>query len=238
MEKLGSDLPFEELQAATVQFASLKEYISENAERRKAERTAGDKCDTDLIAVLLDAELDNAKVTMPNVITFAMTALAAGGDTTRALLLGLAHQFAENPDQWDILRNDRSLVRNAIEETLRWVTPARAFLRSVLHDTEVNGQAMKAGQHVYLMYMAANRDESAFEHAHRFDIRRRDASRHLALGAGPHLCLGARLARLEGVLVLNAMLDRFTRIELAGEPKRVRHVIRNSWESMPVRLTR
>jgi len=236
MEKLGADLPFEELQAATAEFASLQEYITENVERRKAERAAGDTQDTDLIAVLLDAELDSGKVKMPNVITFAMTALAAGGDTTRALLLGLAHQFAENPDQWDILRNDRSLIRNAIEETLRWVTPARAFLRSVLKDTEVNGQPMKAGQHVYLMYMAANRDESAFEHAHRYDITRRDASRHLAFGAGPHLCIGTRLARLEGALVLNAMLDRFKRIEIADEPKRVRHIIRNSWDSLPVRL--
>ncbi len=239
LEKLGADISFEELQAAVSEFDSLKDYISENVAIRKAERAAGTKQGLDLISVLLDAELDGQKgVELPNVITFAMTAMAAGADTTRALLLGLPYYFAKNPDQWQILKEDRSLVRNTIEETLRMVTPARAFLRYVSKDTEVNGQPMKEGQHVYLMYMAANRDPEAFEDPQRFDIRRANATRHLAFGAGPHLCLGQRLARMEGALVLNAMLDRFQKIELTGEPKPVVHIIRNSWENMPVRLVR
>jgi len=239
LEKLGADISFEELQAAVAEFDSLKEYISENVDRRKAERMAGDGGGLDLISVLLDAELDGQKgVKLPNVITFAMTAIAAGADTTRAMLLGLPYYFAKNPDQWRKLREDRSLVKNAIEETLRMVTPARAFLRHVTKDVEINGQPMNAGQYVYLMYMAANRDSDVFEDPHRFDVARKNASRHLAFGAGPHLCLGQRLARSEGVQVLSAMLDRFQRIELAGEPEPVVHIIRNSWETLPVRLIR
>lgn len=119
------------------------------------------------------------------------------------------------------------------------VTPARAFLRYVSKDVEINGQQMREGQHVYLMYMAANRDREIFEDPHSYDVGRKAALRHLAFGAGPHVCLGARLARMEGTEVLNAMLDRFSAIELTAEPERVQnHLIRNSWESMHVRFVR
>ncbi|MEJ6594967.1 cytochrome P450 [Parasphingorhabdus sp.] len=239
LEKLGADISFEKLQTAMAEFATLKQYITENVKRRKAEIAAGDTGGLDLISVLLDAELDGQKgVKLPNVITFAMTAIAAGADTTRALLLGLPYYLAQNPDQWRLLKEDRSLVKTAIEETVRMVTPARAFVRHVSKDIDINGQSMKAGQYVYLMYMAANRDPELFEDPHKYDVRRKNAARHLAFGAGPHLCLGARLARMEATQVLNCLLDRFDRIELAGEPKPVHHIIRNSWDSMPVRLIR
>jgi len=240
LEKLGADVSFEELQAAVAEFGSLKEYITENVDRRKAELALGSSAGLDLISVLLDAELDGEKgVKLPNVITFAMTAMAAGADTTRALLLGLPYYLANNPDQWRRLKEDRSLVKTAIEETVRLVTPARAFVRHVSSDVEINGQRMKQGQYVYLMYMAANRDPTVFENPHKFDVGRSNASRHLGFGAGPHVCLGARLARMEGAEVLNALLDRFERIEIASEPERVKnHLIRNSWETMPLRLVR
>ncbi len=234
LEKLGGDLTFEQIQQAANDFASLQEYIVANVERLKA---AGPIAGVDLLSVLLTAELDNDKVTMGNVVMFAMTALAAGSDTTRAMLAGIAYCFAEHPDQWTDLRENRALVGNAIEEILRWITPARAFLRVAVEDTTINGQPIKAGQNLYLMYMAANRDENAFVDAERFDITRKDASRHLAFGAGPHLCAGMRLARMEGEIMLNALLDRFSRIDLAGPAVPVRHIIRNSWETLPVTFT-
>lgn len=239
LEKLGADIPFEELMAAVAGFDTLKDYITENVERCKAERAAGNVHGLSLIDVLLDAELDGIKgVKLPNVITFAMTAMAAGADTTRALLLGLPYYLAKNPDQWQRLKQDRSLVKTAIEETLRLVSPARAFLRYVHQDVEINGQQMKEGEHVYLMYWAANRDPEVFADQHKFDVGRANASRHLAFGAGPHVCLGSRLARMEGIITLNAMLDKFERIELTAEPKPVVHIIRNSWENMPLRFVR
>jgi len=127
------------------------------------------------------------------------------------LLLGLAYYLAQNPDQWRRLKEDRSLVKTAIEETLRLVTPARAFLRYVSKDVEIHGQQMKKGEHAYLMYWAANRDPEIFEDPHKFDVGRKNAPRHLAFGAGPHVCLGARLARMEAAITLNAMLDKFER---------------------------
>jgi cytochrome P450 len=110
-------------------------------------------------------------------------------------------------------------------------------LRVAAEDTEINGQQIKEGQNLYLMYMAANRDENAFVNADKFDATRKDASRHLAFGAGPHLCAGMRLARMEGEIMMNALLDRFSRIDLAGPAVPVHHIIRNSWETLPAAFT-
>ncbi|TDV38588.1 cytochrome P450 [Actinophytocola oryzae] len=229
LEKLGGDLTFEELRAASAQFQSLQRFIVENMEAKR--RVPGDG---DLLTTLLSAELDAKGVSEANVVMFAMTMLAAGNDTTRSLLSGLVHELARHPEQWELLRGDRSLMPQAIEETLRYVTPARAMLRTATEDVEINGQLIREGQHVYLMYMAANRDESVFPDPDRFDIRRRESGRHLAFGVGIHLCAGARLVRTEAPIVLDALLDRFSGVELAGEPTPVTNLIRNGWSSMPV----
>jgi cytochrome P450 len=229
LEKLGGDISLEELQAAAQEFRGLQSYIVENIAAKR--NNPGDE---DLLTVLLEAELDNDKVSEANVVMFAMTMLAAGSDTTRALLGGLVYHLAQSPDQWDLLREDRSLIPLAIEETMRLVTPARAFLRTATEDIEINGQSIHAGQRVYLMYMAANRDEAVFPDANRFDVTRKESTQHLAFGAGAHVCAGSRLVRLEAPIVLNALLDRFSRVELAGQAEPVVHVIRNSWSTMPV----
>ncbi|MFF3573929.1 cytochrome P450 [Nocardia jiangxiensis] len=231
LEKLGGNLTFEELQAAVAEFASLQRFIIENIEHKRAHPG-----DADLLTVLLDAELHNDKVSQANVVTFAMTMLAAGSDTTRSLLNGLVYHFARNPDQWDALRADRSLVPLAVEETLRMVTPARAFVRTAAEDHEIAGQTIREGQHLYLVYMAANRDETVFSEPHRFDVTRKEAVKHLAFGGGAHVCAGSRLVRLEAPIVLNGLLDRFSRIEPAADPVPVMHVVRSGWETMPVVL--
>lgn len=230
LEQLGGDLSFEEISAAASKFASLQEYIVENVERLQKSGHRG----LDLLSVLLEAELDNDKVHLGNVVMFAMTALAAGSDTTRAMLAGIVYCLADNPDQWRLLRDDRRLVPNAVEEVIRWVTPARAFLRVAAHDTEFNGTPIREGQGLYMMYMAANRDEREFPDGGRFNVTRHNASRHLAFGAGPHLCAGMRLARRQGEMMLNLLLDRFSGVEKTDVAVPVRHIIRNSWERMPV----
>jgi cytochrome P450 len=228
LEKLGDELSFEELRTAAAEFATLQQYIIDKIEAKKA-APGGE----DLLSVLLAAELDQDKVTQANVVMFAMTMLAAGSDTSRSLLAGLVHTLAQHPEQWTLLRENRSRIANAVEETLRWVTPARAFLRTATEDVSINGRQIRSGQHVYLMYMAGNRDDDAFKDASRFDVTRSDAAKHIAFGAGAHVCAGARLIRLEARIVLDALLDRFSGIELAGPAVPVRHIIRNGWSEMP-----
>jgi cytochrome P450 len=228
LEKLGGDLTLEELQSAAAEFATLRSYIVDNVEAKRA--APGQ----DLLSTLLDAELDDRKVSEANVIMFAMTMLAAGSDTTRALLAGMVWALAKHPGQLARVVANRSLVPGAVEEALRWVTPARAFLRTATRDTEIRGQVMRDGQHVYNMYMAANRDEDVFPHPETFDVARPENDLHQAFGIGTHVCIGARLVRLEAGILLNALLDRFPRFELAAEPVPVQHMIRNSWHDMPV----
>jgi cytochrome P450 len=228
LEKLGGDLTLEELQSAVAEFATLRSYIVENIEVKRAAPGR------DLLSTLLEAELDDRKVSEANVIMFAMTMLAAGSDTTRALLAGMVWALAKHPGQLARVVADRSLVPGAVEEALRWVTPARAFLRTATRDTQIRGHIVREGQHVYNMYMAANRDEDVFPHPETFDVARPENDLHQAFGIGTHVCIGARLVRLEAGILLNALLDRFPRFKLAAEPVPVQHMIRNSWHDMPV----
>ena len=228
LEKLGGNLSFEELDAAATDLQSLQPYILEAIERKRHEPSGGD-----LLSVLLEQEIDNEKVSEANVVMFAMTMMAAGSDTTRSLLAGLVCELARHPDQWERLRADRSLVRLAVEETMRFVTPARAFLRTAIEDVELNGHEIGEGQHVYLMYMAGNRDERVFPRPHEYDVGRQESVRHLSFGAGAHVCAASRLVRREAPIVLNALLDRFSRIELVEAPTPVTHIIRNGWSRMP-----
>lgn len=228
LEKLGGDLSFEELDGAAADLQSLQPYILDAIEQKRHGPLGGD-----LLSVLLEQEIDNEKVSEANVVMFAMTMMAAGSDTTRSLLAGLVYELAQHPDQWQRLRSDRSLVRLAIEETMRFVTPARAFLRTAIEDVDVNGHEIGKGQHVYLMYMAGNRDERVFERPHDYDVGRQESVRHLSFGAGAHVCAASRLVRREGPIVVNALLDRFSRIELAETPTPVVHIIRNGWSRMP-----
>src|SRR5271156_6280988 len=103
-----------------------------------------------------------------NILAYSTTVLAAGSDTTRALLTGTMLAFADFPDQMTRLKEDRSRINLGIEEALRWVPPARSFVRTALQDTEIRGTKIKAGQRIFLLYAAANFDEEAFANPHTF----------------------------------------------------------------------
>ncbi|HEX4081913.1 MAG TPA: cytochrome P450, partial [Acidimicrobiales bacterium] len=119
----------------------------------------------------------------------------------------------------------------------RWTTPVISFLRTATRDVELRGQRVAAGEPVLLVYAAANRDEAVFGGtAGRLDIGR-DPNPHLSFGFGPHFCLGAALARLEGRVVLDALLDRFSAIEPAGPVERAPSPVIAGIRKAPVRFT-
>ncbi|MFI6513272.1 cytochrome P450 [Streptosporangium sp. NPDC050855] len=141
--------------------------------------------------------------------------LGAGTEPPRnAIALGLL-ALAENPDQWEALRRDRSLLPGAIEEILRWASPTPYNRRTATRDIEFRGAKIKAGDKVTFWWASANRDESVFDDPFTFDIRRAH-NPHLAFGFGSHSCLGERMGRLDVRLVLEALLDRVERIRLTG----------------------
>ena len=151
---------------------------------------------------------------------FLVQLLVAGNETSRNMLSGGIVALAAHPDQWRRLRADRALVPTAVEEILRWTSPVVYFMRTATRDVELRGQRIAAGDPVVLLYASANRDEDEFgPTADAFDVGRHP-NHHVAFGFGPHFCLGAALARLEGKVLLEELLDRYGSIEKAGPAER------------------
>ena len=218
----------ENIRAAIRQFSEMRDFFRAQFVIKRA--NPGE----DLISTLLASQLDGKPISEESLLTYCSTFLAAGSDTTRSLLAGMALALAEHPDQLEKLKANPDLLDGAIEESLRWVTPARGFLRTALQDTQVRGVDIKAGQRVYLLYDAGNRDAEVFADPWTYDIERPNASAHLAFGYGPHLCIAAHLARLEARELYGALLDSFDRIEVAGEIIEIRQLLRNGWVHLPL----
>jgi cytochrome P450 len=216
------------IRAAIRQFSEMDDFFRAQFVKKRA--SPGD----DLISTLLAAQLDGQPLTEPDLLTYCSTFLAAGSDTTRSLLAGMAVALAEHPDQLRKLTENPGLLDGAIEESLRWTTPARGFLRTAVVDTQVRGVDIKAGQRVYLLYDAGNRDAEVFGDPWAYDIARPNASAHLGFGYGPHLCIAAHLARLEARELYRVLLDSFTAIEVSGEPTEIRQLLRSGFVHAPL----
>jgi cytochrome P450 len=190
-------------------------YLIGVAEERRREPA------DDLVSVLATVGSDGGDgagggLSEAELAMFLIQLLVAGNETTRNLISGGLVALAENPEQWTALREDRSLIPGAVEELLRWTTPVISFMRTATRPTTIRGQAIAEGDPVLLVYASANRDEEVFgTDADRFRIDRQP-NPHLSFGFGPHFCLGAALARLEARAVLGELLNRFSRIDLAG----------------------
>ncbi len=161
--------------------------------------------------------------------------LTAGVDTTINGLAGMIYAFATHPEQWDLVRRDRSLVRGAFEEAVRWASPVQTFFRTTTREVEVAGITLPEGEKVLLFLAAANRDPERWASADQFDVRRR-AGGHVGFGVGIHACLGQVVARVESEIVLNSLLDHVERLELTAPAElRLNNTLR-SFAHMPVRV--
>ena len=195
----------------------------------------------DLISILMDSEVEGEKLTQMQIDAFFMLLQNAGSETTRNLITSGTLALLQHPDQATRLRTDLSLLPNAIEEMLRYVTPVMQFVRHARADCEVAGQHVKAGDKVAMWYTSANRDERRYAEPDTLDITR-EVNDHVAFGAGgPHFCLGASLARLEARMMFEAILTRFEGLEVAGDPSslpRVNSNLIDGYATMPVRWER
>jgi cytochrome P450 len=171
----------------------------------------------DLISALVEAEVEGARLTDAEVIGFCQLLLIAGNETTTALIGNCLHILAGQPDLWRRAREDRSLVEPILTETLRYESPVQRITRVARRRVEFGGVTIGEGDLVDVIYGAANRDPAVFADPDTFRPGR-PASEHVAFGAGIHYCLGASLAKLEASIALNAMLDRYARLELGPEP--------------------
>jgi 4-methoxybenzoate monooxygenase (O-demethylating) len=161
--------------------------------------------------------------------------LSAGVDTTVHTLAWAVHALATSPAQWQALRDDHSLARAAIEETLRHASPVQTFFRTTTRAVDVAGTIIPPGEKVLLFLGAANRDPRVWRDPDRFDIRRRAAG-HVGLGSGIHACVGAALARLEGELLLTALARQLSSLKLAGPVRPYLNNTIKGLSGLPVRV--
>ena len=195
------------LEPATLAFIGYTEY----ANAVIADRTANPK--DDLMSVLCHAEVDGDRLDHQAIIDESLLILIGGDETTRHVISGGAYQLLANRDQWDRLSADRELMPTALEEMLRWVSPIKNMNRTATTDVVVNGQQIREGDNVLLLYPSANRDEDVFEDPFRFDVGR-TPNDHVAFGFGTHFCLGNSLARLELRVMFEELLRRIPEWEL------------------------
>ncbi len=158
-----------------------------------------------------------AGVPAAKAVTLMRDYIAPSLDTTISAIGYGVMLFAQNPEQWDKLRADRSLMRNAVEEIVRLNTPIKAFTRWVAEDIEVAGTTLHKDTRALMVYGAANRDAAKFDNPHSFDITRNTRG-HLGFGHGVHACLGMHLARLEMTTLFDVLADRISRFTLLEEP--------------------
>ena len=190
----------------------------------------------DVISRLLAPASDGAPLSDLEFNNFFLLLVAAGNDTTRYTLAGGLLALLDHPDQLEALRRDPSMIPTAVEEILRWTTVTMHFRRTATHDVEVGDRLIREGDKVVLWWVSADYDERAFVDPYRFDIAR-VPNDHVAFGRnGPHLCLGAWLARMEIRLTLEELLPRVADIRLAGPPERLRSNFIAGIKRLPVRV--
>ena len=193
---------------------------------------------SDLIAVEVERDGAATKLDDIEIAAFASMLGGAGAETVTKLVGNAVVTFAEHPDQWQMLLDDRSRIPAAVEELLRWEAPAQYLVRYSMKDVELHGTKIPAGNPVLLCLGSANRDERAFVDADTFDIDRdRSQAQNLGLGYGTHSCLGAALARMESTLALDKLLDHMPRYALVQDGlKRVAMTNVIGWNNVPVRV--
>ena len=207
-------------------------YLMDQVRRRRKQPT------DDVISKLANAEVDGKQLEDGEIVGITGLTMFAGHATTMALIANAVLLFDRHPESGAAVRADRSLLRNAAEEVLRLRPPFPRLARVVTADTEIGGHQIAAGELVTPWIGAGNRDASRFPDPDRFDIHRHTGS-SLVFGQGIHFCLGAPLARLEGRIALDILMDRYTDIAVdASEPVE----FENPWQlitpkRLPVRVS-
>jgi cytochrome P450 len=209
----------------------LRGYFAEIiADRRRHTRD-------DLVSQLIEAEVDGHRLSDEEIYPFLLLLLPAGAETTYRsssnLLFGLLSQLG----QLDAVRADRDLAPQAIEEALRWETPALTVARTATQDVELGGVRIPSGGFVAVSLGAANRDPGRYPDPDAFDVFRED-KQHVSFGDGAHKCLGMHLARLEMRILLNAVLDRLPglRLDPAADDPHIHGLLFRSPPNLPVRF--
>jgi cytochrome P450 len=157
---------------------------------------------------------ESGRLTDAEVVSNAAVIMFGGIETTEGMIANAVLHLLSHPDQQALVESDRSLLANAVEESLRLEPAAAVIDRYATRDVRLGGAPIQRGELVTISIAGANRDPEAFPDPDRFDVRRENARRHLAFAGGPHVCIGMHLARLEAQTAIGRLLDRLPRLRL------------------------
>lgn len=204
-----------DVEALRAGHAAIEEFRAYVAQLVKDKRRNGDG--SELVLALLEAAEDGERLGADELVAMFVILLFAGNETTTNLIGSGLRALLLQRDQWERLCADPELVEPGVEELLRYDSPVQFLLKVAAEELEIGGRPVAEGDTIILSLGSANRDPEQFPAADRLDVGRRP-NRHVALGFGPHFCLGNALARLEGQVVLRALTERYPRLELAVDP--------------------
>jgi hypothetical protein len=171
----------------------------------------------DLASVIANGQIDGKPLGPAEAIGYYVITATAGHDTTSNTTAAALWAMAEDQDVFRKLKTDPSLIPGHVEESIRWMTSVKHFMRSAAEDTELAGQKIAKGDSLMLCYPSGNRDEAVFDDPFRYDIER-SPNKHLAFGYGAHLCIGQHLGRMEMRIFWEELLPRLESVELDGKP--------------------
>lgn len=205
-------------------------FVTALDERRSSPRD-------DLLNLVAHATIDGRPLTIEEQLGHCTQFLVAGNETTTATLAEGIRQLCLNPEQEAAVRNDRSLIPNLVEETLRLASPTSNMWRMTKQDYTLGGVELPKGAMVLLKYFSANHDESMFQSPIEFDVTRDNAKRHIAFGFGTHVCIGQHLSRLEMIVAWEKLFDATSSMRLNCEPENLEYmpnILLRGLEELPV----
>jgi cytochrome P450 len=189
----------------------------------------------DVASVIANGQIEGQPLGHLEAMSYYIIAATAGHDTTSSTTAGALWALAEDPEQFRKIKADPSLIPGLVEESIRWVTPVKHFMRTATADAELAGQKIAKGDWMMLSYPSGNRDEAAFEDPFKFRADR-TPNKHVAFGYGAHVCLGQHLARMEMRILWEELFSRLDSFELDGAPKRMVANFVCGPKSVPIRF--
>lgn len=189
----------------------------------------------DLISMLAHDPSTN-NLTPQQLLGNIMLLIVGGNDTTRNSISGGVLALSQNPDQYEKLLQNPALINTMVPEIVRWQSPVAHMARTAMQDTVLGGKQIKAGDRICMWYISGNRDEDAIDQANKFIIDRSNPRQHTAFGYGVHRCVGNRLAEMQLRVMWEEIMQRFSRIEVTGEPRGLASSFIHGIRELPVTI--
>ena len=232
-EPAGAEVPDGDAMDAALQnlqsvIADFFLYFNAITEARKANPLG------DVATVIANGRIDGEPISAFEAMSYYVIVATAGHDTTSSSTAGALWALCDSPSEFAKVKGDRSLIPGLVDESIRWTTPVKHFMRTATADTELRGRRIAKDDWLMLCYPSGNRDEEVFEDPFTFRADR-SPNRHLAFGYGAHLCLGQHLAKMEMRILWEELLPRLKSVAFAGEPRRSQAIFVGGPKSLPIR---